>query len=137
MTVRTKLRIGLAAVAAVALAALPACSGGTASQDGPIDLRMTIWSSNVKHLALFNAIGEAYVAANPDTVSSIKFDTLTNDYVSSLTTQVAGNDVPDLVWVAEANSPFGVYVNATLIAAAGQPNPAGLPAKAHGPGTRP
>ncbi|TQJ30446.1 ABC transporter substrate-binding protein [Microbacterium sp. SLBN-146] len=84
--------------------ALAGCSGTSApAEEGPVDLTMTIWSANENHLALFNEIGEAYVAANPETVSSVTFETLSGDYLTALTTQIAGGDTPDLAWIPEAN----------------------------------
>lgn len=155
---------------------MTACSTGETAA-GPVDLRMSLWSSNEAHLALLQQIGDAYVAEHPDEVSSISFEPVTNpDYIAGLTTQIAGGSVPDLAWIPEAsalefvdsgilhdvsstlestegyelddilgsaiegwtdadggiyaypfsNSPFGLYVNETLLAAAGQPEIASI-----------
>jgi multiple sugar transport system substrate-binding protein len=60
-----KLRLG--ALAAAAVLALTACgSGDNAGSEGPADLRMTIWSANEKHLALFDQIAAAYKKDHPE-----------------------------------------------------------------------
>lgn len=92
------------ALSAGLIVALAGCAGSSApAEEGPVDLTMTIWSANEKHLALFNEIGAAYVAEHPDEVSSVSFETLSGDYLTALTTQIAGGDTPDLAWIPEAN----------------------------------
>jgi len=164
----------LAGGGAIALTgALAACGGE--SDDGPITLRMTTWSSSEDHLALLNGIADAYLADHPD-VESIAFDPLPFEgYTSALTTQIAGQNAPDLAWILEnaapdfvtsgalaplgetlsgtegyeyddlipavtelwrqddelyaypfSTSPFAVFVNNDLLAAAGQPTAAEL-----------
>ena len=91
--------------AALALAACGTADGTTEAAPGPVDLRMVTWSANEGHHALFNEIAAEYLAANPDTVASITFDSLPGaNYVNALTTQIAGGDAPDLAWVSEANA---------------------------------
>lgn len=103
----TKLSVVGAAVAALLLGA---CSGdGGGGDDGApatdVELRMTIWTSNEDHLALFNGIADAYMADHPE-VTSITFDPLDfESYTSTLTTQVAGGNPPDLAWVLENAAP--------------------------------
>lgn len=114
-----------------AAALLAACSGGGTAEtpdDGaagataepatpaePVDLRMTIWSANEAHLALFDEIADEYVAANPDLVSSVTFETLPFDeYTTALTTQVAGGNAPDLAWILESTAPEFVESGALL-----------------------
>jgi multiple sugar transport system substrate-binding protein len=149
------------------------------SDDAPssaVDLRMTVWTGNEDHLALFNSIADEYVAAHPDQVASVTFESLPYDeYIQTLTTQIAGGNAPDLAWILESsgpefvesgtlvdlkgtlegaegynladilpsalalwgkdggifaypfsNSPFGILVNTTMLAEAGQPLPADL-----------
>ena len=49
------------AVLLAAVLALSACGGGdSAGSDGPVSLRMTIWTGNADHLALFNSIADDY-----------------------------------------------------------------------------
>jgi multiple sugar transport system substrate-binding protein len=67
------------------------------------DLRMTIWSANEGHLALFNEIAEDYKAINPDV--NVTFDSLPFDgYTTTLTTQIAGGNAPDLAWILETTA---------------------------------
>ncbi|MFC0529366.1 ABC transporter substrate-binding protein [Phytohabitans kaempferiae] len=170
-------RVAAAALAAAVLAGTAACGGDDAGSDGPVSLRMTIWSSNEAHLKLFNEIAEAYRAEHPN-VASITYDSLPLEtYTTTLTTQIAGGNPPDLAWLFEnsapdfvssgalvplddtlkdtagyeydslvpaalklwqrdgqlyaypfSTSPFGVFVNTDLVAAAGKQNPAELAA---------
>lgn len=165
------------------LAAIPlvlaGCSGGDdpgsdGSGEEPVSLRMTTWSGNEEHLAVLNAIADEFIAENPDLVGEIVYDPLTEpgQYMSTVTTQIAGGDPPDLIWLTEgfaaefaasgvfydlqptmeetegydfgdllpggmslwqhdggtygypfSSSPFGLFANSDLIAAAGQADP--------------
>jgi multiple sugar transport system substrate-binding protein len=68
-----------------------------------VDLRMTIWSANEGHLALFNEIADAYKQAHPDV--NVTFDSLPFDsYTTTLTTQIAGGNAPDLAWILETTA---------------------------------
>lgn len=89
------------ALAATAMT-LAACSApAPAEPEGPVDLRMTVWTSNEDHLALFDSIAEAYMAEN-ENVASVTFDPLPfDDYTTTITTQIAGGNAPDLAWVLE------------------------------------
>lgn len=122
----------LALATALALA-LTACGGGTANGGGDgtgtggagtgtgggeaaqdVALRMTIWTSNEDHLALFDEIAEGYMAEHPE-VTSITFDPLPfDDYTSTVTTQIAGGNAPDLAWVLENAAPDFVASGALL-----------------------
>jgi multiple sugar transport system substrate-binding protein len=95
-----------AAVALAALVGLTACGGGdTAESDGPVTLRMTTWSANEAHLKLFDEIAAEYRAANPN-VTEITFDPIPfESYTTTLTTQIAGGNPPDLAWVLENAAP--------------------------------
>lgn len=99
-------------------AADPGATTGATTAAAPevtdVDLRMTIWSSNEGHLALFNGIAEDYMAENPN-IRSITFDPLPFDgYTSTLTTQIAGGDAPDLAWIFETNAPDFVQTGALV-----------------------
>lgn len=84
----------LAAGIALPLSAMPASAA---------DIRMAIWSANEGHLALFNEIAAAYTAAHPDV--TVSFDSLAFDgYTTTLTTQIAGGNAPDLAWILETTA---------------------------------
>ncbi|NGY63474.1 sugar ABC transporter substrate-binding protein [Lentzea sp. NEAU-D13] len=93
----------LLALIVTALLALTACSGSAAS--GPKTLRMTVWTANDAHLKLLNEIAAEYKAVHPD-VTEIKFDSIPADgYTTTLTTQIAGGNAPDLAWILEESAP--------------------------------
>ena len=84
----------LAAGIAIPMAAMPAMA---------TDLRMAIWSANEAHLTLFNEIAAAYKASHPDV--NVTFDSLPFDgYTTTLTTQIAGGNAPDLAWILETTA---------------------------------
>lgn len=97
-----------AGIAAVALA-LAGCSGsseGTATPDEPVDLRMTVWTADESQLALFQEIADAYVEKNPELIASVTFEPIPfADYTTTLTTQLAGGNAPDLGWILESYAP--------------------------------
>ncbi|QNE19229.1 sugar ABC transporter substrate-binding protein [Kribbella qitaiheensis] len=101
-----KLRTLTAAGMAAALLALAGCGGGSDdASSGPVDLRMTIWSANAKHTALFDQIAAAYKKDHPD-VGKITFESIPFDsYTTALTTQIGGGNVPDLAWILESTAP--------------------------------
>jgi len=104
---RTPIAIG-AGIAAIALA-LTGCSGsgtGTDTPDEPVELRMTVWTADETQLALFQEIADAYVEENPELVSQVTFEPIPfEDYTTSLTTQLAGGNAPDLGWILESYAP--------------------------------
>ena len=84
----------LAAGIAIPMAAMPAMA---------TDIRMAIWSANEAHLALFNEIAGAYKTSHPDV--NVTFDSLPFDgYTTTLTTQIAGGNAPDLAWILETTA---------------------------------
>lgn len=92
---------GVLAASAMTLAACAAAEPTAVEPEGPVDLRMTVWTANEDHLALFDSIAEAYMAEN-ENVESITFDPLPfEDYTTTITTQIAGGNAPDLAWVLE------------------------------------
>ncbi|KXK60723.1 sugar ABC transporter substrate-binding protein [Micromonospora rosaria] len=102
------------AVALTGALALTACGGGDDAASGPATLRMTIWSANEAHLKLFTEIADEYTRNNPD-VASITFDPLPfENYTTTLTTQIAGGNAPDLAWVFENSAPDFVSSGALL-----------------------
>lgn len=101
---RLRPRRGTALIAAAltGLLVLASCGDdGSNDSDGPVSLRMTIWSANEAHTALFNEIANEYRSSHPR-VSKITFDPLPFDnYLTTLTTQIAGGNAPDLAWISE------------------------------------
>ena len=68
------------------------------------ELRMAIWSANEAHLALFNAIGDEFEASHPGV--TVTYDSLAFDgYTTTLTTQIAGGNAPDLAWIFDTTAP--------------------------------
>jgi multiple sugar transport system substrate-binding protein len=129
----TSIRVLAAAAAFAALTAVTGCSGGdqtdtttapatdaaatsaAAPAGAGVSLRMTIWSGNEDHLRIFNSIADDYIAANPGQVASITFETLPyDDYMQTLTTQIAGGNAPDLAWILESSGPE--FVNSGVLA---------------------
>ncbi|GHJ42993.1 sugar ABC transporter substrate-binding protein [Catellatospora sp. TT07R-123] len=110
-----KIRALIAAAAAATLAlGLSACGKQEEPSTGPVSLRMTVWSSNEAHLKLFNEIADAYKAKNPR-VTEIKFDPIPfENYTTTLTTQIAGGNGPDLAWILENSAPDFVTSGALL-----------------------
>ncbi|MGH3646599.1 MAG: ABC transporter substrate-binding protein [Micromonosporaceae bacterium] len=103
----------LAAVALAGLIGLTGCGEG-ASADGPVSMRMTIWSASEAHLELFNGIADAYRKEHPN-VKAIKFDPLPFEtYTTTVTTQIAGGNGPDLAWILESAAPDFVTSGALL-----------------------
>lgn len=94
---------------AVATLALAGCAGGSSPAPSDtatdIDLRMTVWTSAEQHLALFNEIADEYKADHPE-IKSITFDPLDfASYSTTLTTQIAGGNAPDMAWILENSAP--------------------------------
>ena len=92
----------ISAIAGGSLAAALAFSGGAAAQE-PINLRMTIWSANEAHLKMFNELAADYKKSHPNvnvTYESLTFDT----YTTTLTTQIAGGNAPDMAWIFETTA---------------------------------
>jgi multiple sugar transport system substrate-binding protein len=102
MTVNIKKVSSIAATAAIALTALIGIQPAQAA--GNISLRVTMWSSNAGHLALFNGLANEYKKTHPE-IKEIKFDSLDfATYTQTLTTQIAGGKAPDLAWILEKDA---------------------------------
>jgi multiple sugar transport system substrate-binding protein len=105
-----KMLMGVALLAATALA-LSACGTSATPKATPtkaaadsVSLRMTTWTASAPQLALFNTIADSYKKTHPE-IKSITFDSLPfADYTTTLTTQIAGGDAPDLAWVLDTNA---------------------------------
>ncbi len=123
-----RLRAIGAALAASLL--LTACGSGDSAGDGPVELRMTVWSANEAHLKLFNEIAAEYRAAHPE-VTKVTFDPIPfENYTTTLTTQLAGGNAPDLAWILENSAPdfvaSGALVPLDGLAQADDLNPAAM-----------
>jgi multiple sugar transport system substrate-binding protein len=101
-----------ASLALLSTVGAPAAIGGALAQDN-VNLRMTVWTGNKAHLDLFNGIAEEYGKAHPNV--KVTFDTLPFDnYTTTLTTQIAGGNAPDLAWIFENSAPDFVNSGALL-----------------------
>jgi multiple sugar transport system substrate-binding protein len=104
--------LGAALLAATTLA-LSACGTSTSATPSTtptkapansVSLRMTTWTASQPQLALFSSIADDYKKTHPE-IKSITFDSLPfADYTTTLTTQIAGGDAPDLAWVLDTNA---------------------------------
>ena len=106
MNTATKL-VGLAALATTIAVVAAGCSSSpgapvaTTAPPNSVDLRMTVWTSNEDQVALFDSIAEEYQADHPE-IKSITFESLPfADYNTTLTTQIAGGNSPDLAWMGD------------------------------------
>ena len=83
--------------------AIPLAFVGAAQAQDPVNLRMTTWSANEAHMALFNEIAATYQNSNPHV--TVTFEPLPFDnYTTTLTTQIAGGNAPDLAWIFETSA---------------------------------
>lgn len=74
-----------------------------ASAQDQVDLRMLIWSANEDHLKLFNDIADAYKAEHPNV--SVTYEAVPyGEFPTTLTTQIAGGNAPDITWMTETGS---------------------------------
>ncbi|WP_454856716.1 ABC transporter substrate-binding protein [Promicromonospora soli] len=109
-TPRRAAGITTAVIASLALAACGSSDGDAVGEpetpSEPVDLRMTVWTADAAQLALFDEIADAYIEENPELVNSVTFETIPfEDYTTSLTTQLAGGNAPDLAWILESYAP--------------------------------
>lgn len=89
-----------------------AWSGTTWAQDA-INLRMTTWSANEAHLAMLNEIAAGFKETHPNV--TVTFEPLPfESYTTTLTTQIAGGNPPDLAWILEATA--ADFVNSGALA---------------------
>ena len=94
----------IAAGSAIALVAFIGIQPAQAAKKGSITLRMTMWSANAGHLALFKGIADEYKKTHPE-IADIKFESLDfATYTQTLTTQIAGGKSPDLAWILEKDA---------------------------------
>lgn len=101
------------ASAGIAAIILGLAATGTAWAQDAVNLRMTIWSANEAHLAMFNEIAEGFKATHPNV--TVSFEPLPFDsYTTTLTTQIAGGNPPDLAWILETTA--ADFVNSGALA---------------------
>lgn len=82
-----------------------AADPGDAADAAPVDLRVTTWTANEDHLALLDSIAESYRSDDPD-APEITFESLPFEgYTTAVTTQIAGGNPPDIVWILERDGP--------------------------------
>ncbi|MGV8856515.1 MAG: ABC transporter substrate-binding protein [Devosia sp.] len=103
----------LKSAAAMAGILVPLAWSGVAWAQDAINLRMTIWSANEAHLAMFNEIAAGFKTTHPNV--SVTFEPIPFDsYTTTLTTQIAGGNPPDLAWILEATA--ADFVNSGALA---------------------
>lgn len=103
----------LKTTAALGSILLGLAASGTAWAQDAINLRMTVWSANEAHLATFNEIAEGFKQTHPNvtvTFEPIPFD----NYTTTLTTQIAGGNPPDMAWIFETSA--ADFVNSGVLA---------------------
>ncbi len=99
MTRPTPLKTTTALVAV----AIPLAFGSTALAQEDVTLRMTIWSANEAHLNMFNEIAAGFEETHPNV--TVTFDSLPfENYTTTVTTQIAGGNPPDLAWILETTA---------------------------------
>src|SRR5215217_3918847 len=114
MKPNTMVRSMFAALAlAGSLGTFLASAPDAVAQNAAVPLRMTVWTGNKAHLDLFNGIAADYQKANPNV--QVMFETLPFEtYTTTLTTQIAGGNPPDLAWIFENSAPDFVASGALL-----------------------
>lgn len=114
---RSLFKTATAAAAAGTVGATASCgSESKKSSDGEsqsdITLRMIMWTSNPKHLKLFNSIADDFIKKTPE-VSKVKYDSVTVPTLdTTLTTQLGSDDPPDLSWLPVERSPEYIHAGA-------------------------
>ena len=76
MITRRQFATGTTLTAALGLTATACGSDGGDAADGPVELRMTVWTADEKHLALFQEIADEYIADHGDAVSGVTFESI-------------------------------------------------------------
>ncbi|HEU4849183.1 MAG TPA: sugar ABC transporter substrate-binding protein [Terrimesophilobacter sp.] len=96
------------AVASLAVVSLLTACSGTATEPGSeaddLELRMTIWSANPDHVALFEELGDQFAEQSPR-VSDVAIESFNlADLDTLFTTQIAAGDPPDVSWLPVESS---------------------------------
>lgn len=75
----------------------------------PVNLTLTLWTSDPTQLATFNEIADEYKKDHPNV--SVIFQSIPfADYVTKLTVQLAGSNPPDAGWIVDSTAP--TFINA-------------------------
>jgi len=99
--------------AAIAGILIPLASSGVAWAQDAVNLRMTTWSANEAHMAMLNEIAAGFKETHPNV--TVSFEPLPFDsYTTTLTTQIAGGNPPDLAWILETTA--ADFVNSGALA---------------------
>lgn len=102
---RSAMPLTAAGLLAASALALTGCAAPGEPEAVDVELRMTVWTSNEAQLELFDSIAEEYMVDHPE-VKSVTFDALPFEgYTTTLTTQIAGGNAPDLAWILENAAP--------------------------------
>lgn len=103
----------LKSAAALAGIMVPLAWSGVAWAQDAVNLRMTTWSANEAHLAMLNEIAAGFKQTHPNV--TVTFEPLPfENYTTTLTTQIAGGNPPDLAWILEATA--ADFVNSGALA---------------------
>jgi len=105
---RSSTRVPLAVAAIAAASMVVACSAASpdtsTSQADDVALRMTIWSANPDHVAVFEKLGATFAEQNPR-VKSVKIESFNLAELDTLvTTQISAGDAPDVSWLPVESS---------------------------------
>lgn len=100
---RNRFRVPLALASLSMLVGVAACSGATSGADD-LELRMTIWSADPDHVALFEKLGDDFAEQNPR-VSDVTIESFNLAELDTLlTTQIQAGDPPDVSWLPVESS---------------------------------
>ncbi|WP_040535501.1 ABC transporter substrate-binding protein [Schleiferilactobacillus shenzhenensis] len=100
-------KLGLAAMAAIAMLTLSSCGSGnasSASKDGKITIEFMHWGGTDTYKGVYQKRIAAFEKANPKI--KVKVITVGDNYDTKLLTMVAGNKAPDVAQVAEDGTGF-------------------------------
>lgn len=101
MRKRTRAPLALASFATMVV--LAACSGQSSGADD-LELRMTIWSADPDHVALFEGLGDEFAEQSPR-VSAVQIESVNlADLDTLLITQIQAGDPPDVSWLPVESS---------------------------------
>ncbi|MGB4136687.1 MAG: sugar ABC transporter substrate-binding protein [Microbacterium sp.] len=105
---RSSTRVSAAVAMLAAAGMMAACSSGatpdSTSTADDVNLRMTIWSANPDHVAVFEKLGAEFAKENPR-VASVKIESFNLAELDTLvTTQISAGNAPDVSWLPVESS---------------------------------